>query len=366
MIIGSVLRRDFTNRLLKSAFLLPRLWAADTPSVRLRDVAAQRGLLVGSAVSYSELHRPDFTRLLAEQASILVSENDMKWSRIHPEPDRYDYSRADALLEFAIAHQQKVRGHNLCWHEHNPDWLGRVATKQNAADLLRSHISAVVGHFAGHIHSWDVVNEAIGVDDGRPDGLRNSIWLELIGSEYIEIAFRAAAAADPNALLTYNDYDLEQDSPAHERKRQAVLQLLTSLRDRHAPIHAMGIQSHLRADPNPSAWSGLHRFLEQVEHLDLQIFVTELDVDDRALPGDADERDRRVGELYRDYLTNVLQHRSIKAVLAWGLTNPDSWLNSSKKRSDGLPQRPLPFDADLEPTPAFFAMREAIAGTPKR
>src|ERR1700728_881656 len=154
-----MLRRDFTGRLLASALCVPRLRAQEASRIRLREVAAQHGLLVGSAVAYAQLERPECARLLAAEASILVSENDMKWRRIHPEPDQYDFRRADALLEFAKAHGQKLRGHNLCWHEHNPDWLGRVATKQNAADLLRGHIAAVAGHFHGQIHSWDVVNE---------------------------------------------------------------------------------------------------------------------------------------------------------------------------------------------------------------
>ncbi|HEX3681017.1 MAG TPA: endo-1,4-beta-xylanase [Bryobacteraceae bacterium] len=357
-----MLRRDFTGRLLASALCVPRLRAQEASRIRLRDVAARHGLLVGSAVSYAQLERPEFAGLLAAQASIVVPENDMKWRRIHPEPDRYDFSRADALVEFTTAHGQKLRGHNLCWHEHNPDWLARVATKQNAADLLRAHIAAVVGHYAGRIHSWDVVNEAVAVEDGREDGLRSSIWLDSIGPEYLAIAFGAAAAADPVALLTYNDYNLEQDSPEHERKREAVLRLLRSLRDKRAPIQALGLQSHLKAGAKASSWTGLHRFLEQVEGLDLQVFVTELDVDDRALPADAAERDREVGALYRDYLSNVLQHRSVKAVLTWGLTDRDSWLDHAKPRADGLPQRPLPFDAELRPKPALGAMRDAVAG----
>lgn len=110
----------------------------------------------------------------------------------------------------------------------------------------------------------------------------------------------------------------------------------------------------------------MHRFLEQVEQLDLQVFVTELDVDDRALPADFAERDRQVGELYRDYLSNVLQHRPVKAVLTWGLSDRDSWLNHAKPRADALPQRPLPFDGELQPTPAFVAMRDAMAGAATR
>jgi endo-1,4-beta-xylanase len=360
-----VLRRDFTKLLLTSAGARAAE-AAEPGLIRLRDIGAERGLLVGSAVSHAALQRPAFTNLLAEQASIVVPENEMKWARIHPEPDRYDFSQGDALVDFASAHRQKVRGHNLCWHEHNPDWLERIATRENAADLLRAHIGKVAAHFAGRIHSWDVVNEAIAVEDARADGLRNSIWLRLIGPEYLDIAFRAAAAADSHAMLTYNDYDLEQDTPQHQRKREAVLRLLRSLREGKAPIHALGMQSHLKAGANAAAWSGLHAFLDRVAELDLQIFVTELDVDDNALASGVAARDRAVGQLYRDFLTNVLQHRQIKAVLTWGLIDSDSWLNHSKPRSDGLPQRPLPFDADLKPTPAFYAMRDAIAASTSR
>lgn len=365
MIIETMLRRDFGKLLLGSAAALAAKGREAQPA-RLREIGTQHGILVGSAVSYAELQRPPFTNLLARQASIVVSENDMKWARIHPQPDRYDFSRGDALLNFAAAHQQQVRGHNLCWHEHNPDWLERVATRENAVDLLRGHIARVVRHYAGRIHSWDVVNEAVNVKDGRSDCLRDTIWLRLIGPEYLAIAFRAAREADANAILTYNDYDLEQGTPEHERKRQGVLQLLRTLRERRAPIHALGIQSHLRAGSNASAWRGLHAFLDQVAALDLEIFVTELDVDDSALPANVSERDRAVGELYRDYLTNVFEHRQVKAVLTWGLTDADSWLNHAKPRSDGLPQRPLPFDADLKPTLAFNAMRDAMTASSPR
>jgi len=321
---------------------------------------------VGSAVSHAELQRPAFTALLAQQASIVVPENDMKWARIHPEPDRYDFTGGDALADFAAAHQQRLRGHNLCWHVHNPDWLARAATRENAADLLRAHIATVVGHYTGRVHSWDVVNEAVNVKDGRADGLRDTIWLQLIGPEYLEVAFRAAAAADPNALLTYNEYDLEQDTPEHERKREAVLGLLRRLRGRNVPIHALGIQSHLKAGTNASQWAGMHGFLDRVAQLNLQVLVTELDADDQALPADLAERDHAVGALYRDYLTNVLRHRQVKAVLTWGLTDPDSWLNHVKPRSDGLPQRPLPFDGDFKPMPAFYAMGDALTAASAR
>lgn len=342
-----------------------RFAAEEVP--RLREIAAKKNLLAGSTVSYAELHRPAFTSLLAEQASIVVPENEMKWQIIHPEPDRFDFTRADALLSFANDCQQKLRGHNLCWHNQLPGWFAQIATPANAADLLRRHIAQVAGHFAGHIHSWDVVNEAVHPEDGRTDGLRNSQWLKLLGPDYIGIAFRAAAQADRRALLTYNDYDIEQDGPKFDQKRTAVLQLLTSMRKQKIPLHALGLQSHLKASAKLPDWTALHNFMNAAEKLDLVIFVTELDVNDAELTGDIQQRDEAIAALYRSYLTNVLQHRSVKAVLTWGLTDADSWLNSPRREhKPERPLRPLPFDTDLKPKPAFYAEVDAVSAAANR
>lgn len=360
-------RRKFVRETLAYAFtgsVLRLARAEGTP--RLRDIGARKNLFVGSAVSYHELQQPTFAELLAEQASIVVPENEMKWQIIHPEPDRFDFSRADALLSFAKQHGQKLRGHNLCWHNQMPSWFAQLARPENAADLLRRHIAEVAGHFAGHIHSWDVVNEAVNVNDGRPDGLRTSQWLQLLGPDYISIAYREASQADPKALLTYNDYDIEQDGPKFNAKRKAVLGLLTSLREQKVPIQAVGLQSHLRARATLPNWIGLHQFIEAVEKLDLDVLVTELDVNDSALTGDVRERDETVAKLYRDYLTNVLQHSSVKAVLTWGLTDRDSWLNSPSRRRGEQLLRPLPFDSELKLKPAFYAMIDAISAAPVR
>lgn len=333
----------------------------------LRKAGDDKNLLIGTAVSYAQLQDPGFTRVLADQAGVVVSENDMKWGPLRPTATTFDFKRADALVAFATAHGEKIRGHNLCWHEMLPSWFKTEANSGNAADLLKHHIETVVARYAGKIQSWDVVNEAINVKDGRPDGLRNSPWLQLIGPNYIEIAFRTARAADPNALLTYNDYDLAQDSPAHEAKRKAVLALLSSLKDKDVPVQALGIQSHLAAAANGSySWTGYQTFVRDIEALGLQIFITELDVDDRALPGDISRRDAGVAKLYHSYLTTALQHPSVKAVLTWGLTDKGTWLTHFLPRADGLPQRPLPLDSDLSPTPVFRAMLDCIHAAPRR
>jgi endo-1,4-beta-xylanase len=358
-----ILRRTFTKLLAAMPAVASYPSAA---SETLREAGAKKNLLVGSAVSYRQLERGDYRKLLADQASIVVSENDMKWQLIHPEVQRYEFTHPDALIAFAAKSNQKVRGHNLCWHNQLPSWFQSVATPGNAADQLRKHIAEVAGHFRGRIHSWDVVNEAINIDDGRQDGLRKSPWFNLLGPQYLDIAFSAAAKADGQAVLTYNDYDLEQDSPKHEAKRAAVLQLLRSLQGRNIPVQALGLQAHLHAKGKPAEWSGFERFLDAVEKVELQVFVTELDVDDSELPADIAARDAAVAKLYGDFLRRVLARNSVKAVLTWGISDANTWLNSCHPRPDGQRKRPLPFDVEMKPKPAFYAMLDAIAGAPAR
>jgi endo-1,4-beta-xylanase len=358
-------RRSFIQ--LSSAALAgaacPRALIAESETP-LREVAAQKRLLVGTAVSNAQLQRPEFTALLAEQCSILVSENDMKWRATQPEKDRFEFARADAFMEFADAHQISARGHNLCWHEYNPDWLEATATKENADALLKTHIQTVVARYRGRVHSWDVVNEAIKPADKNHHDMVNSVWLKTLGEDYLAIAFRAAAEADPGALLTYNDYDLERDTNEQEKKREAVLALLRRLRKKGVPLHAIGIQSHLHANSNPGTWNGLNKFLREIERLNLQAYLTELDVDDRELPSDISERDRLVAELYRNLLDNALRHNCVKAVLTWGFSDRGTWLNGFHPRKDQAPQRPLPYDADLHPKPAFYSIRDSIVARP--
>jgi endo-1,4-beta-xylanase len=328
---------------------------------KLRELAATTGLYFGSAVSFSQMNRPDVANLLTEQCSILVSENDLKWRATQPEPDRYDFTRADAFMAFAESHKILARGHNLCWHEHNPDWLEATVTPENAVSLMRTHIQTVVSRYKGRIHSWDVVNEAIRPDHHNPHDMVNSLWLKNIGEDYVEIAFRAAAKADPSAPLTYNDYDMETDSPEQEQKRQSILAMLRRFHKKRVPIHAVGVQAHLRPQGKPLTWNGLNRFVKDVRKLKLQVYVTELDVDDQVFPGDTAERDRLVAEVYKSFVQNILRQKSVKALLTWCLSDRDSWLQGFRPRSDGLPQRPLPFDADLNAKPAFFALRDALA-----
>lgn len=355
-------RRQFLQLSLSAAASSAIPFAQRPPQIpHLRELALSKGLFFGSAVSDPQLHRPEFTPLLIDQCSILVPENAMKWRATHPEQDRFDFTQADNFMNFVESNHLVARGHNLCWHEHNPAWLESTVTSQNAANLLTTHIRTVVSRYKGRIHSWDVVNEAIDPSQKNHHGLRTSLWLQNVGEDYLDLAFRTAAETDPAAILTYNDYDIETDSPSQSAKREAVLDLLRRLTKKGVPIQALGLQSHLRTNDGTPTFNGLAKFLKEIEKLNLQVFVTELDVDDEFMPADIPERDRQVADLYRSYLAAVLPHNSVKAVLTWCLSDRDSWLQGFRPRKDGLPQRPLPFDANLDPKPAFFALRDAFS-----
>ncbi len=331
----------------------------------LRAHAEAHGLLVGCAVVPERLDgEAQYAGVVADQANLLVAENAMKWKALRPAPDKFDFRGADAILAFAAAHGQKVRGHNLCWHEALPVWFESTVTKDNARQILTEHIKTVVGRYAGKLHSWDVVNEAIDPKSGLPDAMRKSPWLELVGPDYIDVAFRTAREADSKALLTYNDYGIETDAPDEAEKRAAVLALVRGMKKRGVPIDAVGVQSHLKAD-NPAPGKGLRDFVRELRRMDLQVFITELDVNERKLEGTEAERDAAIARIYKDYVTMMVAEPNVTAVLTWGITDRYTWLNGPKfKRLDGKPQRCLPFDADYQPAPAFFALRDALDSRP--
>ena len=368
-------RRSFAGNAIAAAagmVLLPGATSAQgaewTGSSSLKARAAARGLLSGMAVNMGRLDRDaTYTRTVVEQCSIVVAENAMKWGPLRPAPDRFDFTEADRFVSFAANHGIEVRGHNLCWHQALPPWFAGAVNQGNAQQVLTGHITTVAGRYQGRVRAWDVVNEAVEPRDGRPDGLRHSPWLALLGPGYIEMAFRAARAADRTAMLTYNEYGIETDGPEDAAKRKAVLALLRHLRDREVPIDAMGIQSHLSAGSAGQIGDGLSRFLEDCAELGLKVFATELDVnDDDLAASETAARTEQVGAIYRNYGKLLLKNPAVTDLLCWGVENRSSWLNSAIERAKLRPKHPdreevcLLFDDGFQPQPAFFAMRDAF------
>jgi endo-1,4-beta-xylanase len=333
----------------------------------LRDAAASKGLLFGSGVIQKYLaSNAALAGIVTKQCGIIVPEWELKWDFLRPTQDSYNFGPADWLLNFAQQHQMKFRGHTLVWYNALPKWFAGTVNQSNAQQILLDHINKVAGRYAGKMHSWDVVNEVLLPDDKRPDGLRNSAWLKLLGPSYIETAFRAAAQADSSALLVWNENWLEEETPAGDSKRAAMLAILKDFRKRGVPVQAIGIQSHLVGDHNGIAGPHFQKFLQDVSDLDLKILISELDVADTNLPGEIANRDGLVAQHYSQYLNTVLQQKAVIAVLTWGLSNQYSWLKDVKPRPDAAAVRPLPFDAGMSPTPAYQALLNAFQNAPAR
>jgi len=370
-------RRTFAKQIVKAgagAALIRHhaAWAEakldSTGAGSLKAHALAKGRFAGAAVNMGLLATSElYARTIAEQYNVVVAENAMKWAPLRPAPDTFRFEEADRFMAFAGAHKIAVRGHNLCWHRQLPGWFAAAVTQSNAQQYLKNHIEAVAGRYRERMRSWDVVNEAVEMKDGQPEGLRNSPWYKLLGPEYIDIAFHAAREADPHALLTYNDYGIETDSPEDTAKRGAVLALLKRMQHSRVPLDAVGIQSHISAGSAKQIGGGLLAFVQECSEMNLKVFVTEMDVNDDSLATpDAKVRGAEVAAIYGTYLKLLLANPAVTDVLTWGVNSGISWLNAADDGAKFRPKHPereelcLPFDDAYQPNAAFYALREAL------
>ncbi len=345
--------------------------------------------------------------LVNRQFNLVVSENDMKWDRVHPQegPGGYDFRPADAFVNFGLSNHMYIVGHALIWHEQTPDWVfqgtnmppggidaltprptgqgrGRFgrssdatsagyssggpvkprATRDELLQHMRDHITTVVGRYKGKVKVWDVVNEAIS-DDAGSSLLRSSFWLQIIGPDYIAKAFEYAHEADPDAILRFNDHGMENPG-----KRQRFITVIKSLQEQHAPVMAIGLQSHVSLNsPTPEAED---QALTDLETLGLPIHITELDVageignqpgagtnsttNSAPQSGAMVDSNQKLADQYANLFRVFMKHeKSIKMVTFWGVNDAICW------RADG---HPLLFDGNDRPKPAFDAVIRVVTG----
>jgi endo-1,4-beta-xylanase len=367
---GKMDRRDFIRQMgwLGAAGWAWPLATAQQATQPLQRLAGQKGLLFGSCLALKYFAQsPAYQQLFLEQCDIATPELHMKWSSLSTQAGVYDFDTADKFVAFCAAHRIKVRGHTLVWHEAVPAWVPPQLTPDTGTAVMTSHIRKVAGHFAGQVYSWDVVNEVLDPGSRRPDGLRDSLWLQNCGVDYIAQAFRATAAADPQALLVWNETYLEVSNGFGQAKRTAMLALLDSMLARGVPIQAIGLESHLRGDQPASLGDASYEaFLAELARRGLKIFITELDVQDTSLPADPAARDRAVAYIYGRFLGATLRQPAVKGIITWGLADRFTWIAGYRPRKDGLPVRPLPFDADCQPKAAYYAIAETLQAAPLR
>jgi endo-1,4-beta-xylanase len=316
-------------------------------------------MLIGAAVRPAQLSEAAYASTLAREFNMVEPEDALKWEVVHPERQSFDFSQADQIVDFAIRHGMKVRGHTLVWHRQNPKWLteGKY-TSGELAEILEKHIRTVVGHYRGRIFAWDVVNEAF--DELQPGELRSTIWrnqpgigLAGNGNSYLERCFRWAHEADPQALLFYNEAEAEVVNP----KSDAIYAMVRDFRQRGVPINGVGFQMHianLHADV-ASISANIGRFTA----LGVQVHITEMDV---ALPVDAGGNARaedleRQADIYRQIAAACLSRPGCTAIQTWGFTDKYSWIGSHSKHTQGAA---LLFDRDYRAKPAYGALRNAL------
>jgi endo-1,4-beta-xylanase len=346
--------------------------AAET--LALRKLATDKGLLYGTTISAQQVTGdPRFVDLVLQQAGLVVAENDMKWQVMNRGGrGNDDYGPADTVAAFAHENDLALRGHNLLWYHRTPNWFFDLDGRQEFESAIVERIRRLAGRYRGMVHSWDVVNEPVEPKDGRPDGLRTGVFLEMFGPDYLDLAYRTARETDPAARLVVNEYDVELDTPEQEARRMALLRVLERMQRSGTPVDAVGVQAHLScAGGPPFSAVRLRRFLAELAGLGLTIQITELYVTDENAPSDEAVRDRLVADTYSRFLDAALDEPAVKVVVTWGLSDRHSWIvrketHESKWRADGLPSRPLPFDADLKPKPAFEAIAQAFVHAPQR
>jgi endo-1,4-beta-xylanase len=348
------------------AATFPAAARAEDPG--LAALAAARGVALGSmACAYQLRETPALWPLLRREARFIVPGLELKWAATEPEPGRFDFADAEALLARGQEAGMAAHGHALVWHEALPPWFDAAADAATMRQVLRRHVSGVAGHFAGRLAVWDVVNEAVAPHEHQPGGLRATPFLRAIGPDYIPLALQWAAEADPAAKLRINEFDLELRNRYQQDRRAAMLELLNTLVRRRVPLHAVGIQAHLRL--REASWDAevLRRFIRDAASLGLEVHVTELDIIDRLAPADIAARDAEAAAMLRDFLSAVLAEPAVTTIALWGLTDRYAWAsdNSFARRRDGLPSRAHPYDADLRPKPDRAAIAAALRDAPR-
>ncbi len=368
--------------------VLAVLCAPQTPSARAAPVAPPaktagpllRAVPQGAAVRLSALrsdaaYRDTFTR----EFDSLTPENELKMAALQPRRGQFDFTAGDELVDYARRHGKAVHGHALVWGLSLPPWLvdhgasdrlglrlapialprlpnalgklvGETTTlltgwrRDELLAIMRRHVTTVMRHYAGRVGEWDVVNEPL-ASDGT---LAPTAWERFIGPDHIELALRAARAADPKAKLFINEYGVEGPG----RKLEGLVRLVRDLRSRGVPLDGIGLQTHTHILGYHDE-ATLTRTMRRFADLGLQVQVSEIDVGTSVLGVSALDRSTRQADAFGAAARACNAVRACTRFTVWGVTDRFSWLGGGEAA--------LLFDARLRPKPAYTAVRSAFA-----
>ncbi|OCH85719.1 endo-1,4-beta-xylanase C precursor [Obba rivulosa] len=303
----------------------------------------QGKLYFGSATDNPELTNTAYTAILDNNMMFgqITPGNSMKWDATEPEPGTFTFSGGDQIADLAKTNGQLLRGHNTVWYSQLPSWV--TSTSWNATGLtaaIQRHVSTVVGHYKGQSlsssYSWDVVNEPFN-DDGT---FRSDVFYDTLGESYISIALIAARAADPNAKLYINDYNIEGTGA----KSTAMQNLVTSLKSQGVPIDGVGIESHLIVGEVPTT---MQENLEAITALGVEVAITELDIR-MTLPETAALLDQQKTD-YQTVISACMAVEKCVGMTVWDYTDLYSWVPSTFSGQGAA----CPWDENLDRKPAY-------------
>ncbi|HZO72454.1 MAG TPA: endo-1,4-beta-xylanase [Ktedonobacteraceae bacterium] len=326
-----------------SATLLPSASAAST----LAQAGAQSGRTIGVAVEANLLGNNPYTTIAETQFDGVTPGNEMKWQTTEPSQGVFNFGPADTIVSFAQSHNMKIRGHTLVWHSQLASWVNNITTSSALLSAMNNHITTEVTHFKGNIWYWDVVNEAFNEDGTR----RSDVFQNVIGNSYIEDAFRTARAADPNAKLCYNDFNIEDMNSA---KSQAVFAMVSDFKTRGVPIDCVGFQSHFIVGQVPADFQAT---LQKFANLGIDVQITELD-DRMPTPASSANLNQQAVD-YANVAKDCLAVSSCNDITIWGVGEPDSWVPGT---FSGQGQALL-YDQNYQPKPAYTSFLNALGGT---
>jgi endo-1,4-beta-xylanase len=325
----------------------------------LADAASKRDFYVGAAVANDSL----FHHVAKDHFNSVTPENALKWGWLVPKNrvTEYDFSSADSIVNYAIEHGLRVRGHVLVWGRaidffHSPD-LSEILEDLNEDEirdtleyLVYNNIETVLNHFRGRISNWDCVNEPLEVFNGKLD---NNILYRYLGKEYIANSFRWAYEIDPSVTLFLN----EQFNTYDSKKALAFLDLCRELIEDKVPIHGVAIQAHaMFTVPELEAF---REFLEELRKLDLKIEIAEMDARLRLFAQEEDPYQAQ-GDFFREFTRICLENPAVEGITVWGIIDYPGFYDGLGVFSWHRPNNPLLFDTQLNPKPSYFGMLDAL------